>query len=165
MKRVREEEEYYSGSRGLEILELLMYYGFEHVPNIVTCAYTTKALLAKATKTMLTKCSCTTMLIFGNQYPEFLLHTTYMPSKGLLKVHPNLILMKTELTPFCSINDIKHASYTITIDSRFCIHHFYENRAFEYTEFKESPYMKTTMRFVKNNQRVNAIELFVSLAE
>ncbi len=152
MKRAREEDESYSGSRGLEILELLLFHGFDMFPHIVTCSKASKALHSRALGKVFVPCSMQTCIILKGCDAHISGQYTHLPTRTLLKVHPNLNYLETTFDPPVLPENLLHVCFTITVDSKFVMVLSYDESSkyrYNYQTFLDPSYITPSMEKIK----------------
>ncbi len=111
-ERRDEKLEQYTGTRGMEVLHAILFYGFEHMVDIVTLASMSKALKAWAEGQVYTECAMQTFVKLQNQEANIQCHGGHMPTVALLQAQPRIYVVTSTFKPPTALRHVKHVNYS-----------------------------------------------------
>ncbi len=142
----------YIGPNGIEVMQLILYYGFNRMNDMITFSSTSKFLRDWSRRHILTVGMSHTFIKYAGKTPIFICQGMLIPSKGLLeKMGKNgLKYMETWITPSRPMLDIKHVHYTI-FSCTICymlLHYDRDGGSWSYEIFNNpSSYIRPTVKF------------------
>ena len=119
-KRLRKEKHVYDGKRGMEVLRLLLFYGFKRMCDIVTLSRISKTLEAYAKEHVYFKVASQTYVKQRYGRPEIICCATHLPTATLLQTNGKILIFFTKFvrsTDYTSIMAVNYSAY-----SNLCCH-------------------------------------------
>jgi hypothetical protein len=119
--------EVYEGARGIEILELILLYGFTCITNIVLCAHVSHVMYDRARGKVFHEYAFQTCAVIKNHPALFVCEAAYFPSEALLKNHPRIHVTRSTFNPAVPCSDLIHLNYSATHEKRFLMLAHYDS--------------------------------------
>lgn len=116
----------YKGTRGLEVLKLLCFYGFNRISDIIACACTCKDLRVWSRGNVVVECSLKTVVKFDHDLPKIIFSGWWMPTEALLKCQKEVVFSVVTFSDIVWRLSVVYADVTAVVGNMFHVHVFYD---------------------------------------
>lgn len=166
-KIVEPRPELYTGPCGMEVMQLLLYYGYERMHDItVLAAVTSKALFAWANGRVFVKCALQTFVKVAKQKPTISHFFGHVPTVSLLKTQPKIRLLTIAFEPAVECHRLEfvyHSALSVNFTPLIMVTYDGENGGVisRQTQSEQPSHIVAVMEFDLDNirSRVSAIRI------
>ena len=169
-RRFSKEKNVYDGKRVMEVLKLLLFYGFKRMCDIVTLSRMSKTLDTYAKTHVYFKVASQTFVKKGFQKPEIICCSTHLPTVALLRANNKILIFFTQFGSPCELSRIRAVNYSAY--SNLCCHLLLSYDAdLQFPMFYQlfqnpSSHIVPSMTFIFTDEKktqVKGIELYASM--